>query len=135
MSIEGRINVDVLFHDKDGTASLKVLSLQDSQQYSGNKVAIVSGTCGTARVTLNLLPTAYANASGQSVSIPSVARVAFRAGSVNGAYVYAQNGAVITHSREGRVSVAEHGAEDDFFEIASLSGSTSWTIVLYGVDT
>jgi hypothetical protein len=45
MAIDGRINVDVLFHDTDGTTSLKVVSLEDSTAYTTGKVAIVTGTC------------------------------------------------------------------------------------------
>ena len=52
MSLEGRINVDVLFHDKDGTASLKVTSLQDSRAYTTGKVAVITGTLGTASSTI-----------------------------------------------------------------------------------
>jgi hypothetical protein len=63
MAIDGRINVDVLFHDTDGTTSLKVVSLEDSTAYTTGQVAIVTGTCwyGNGSVvspsTFRLLPT------------------------------------------------------------------------------
>jgi hypothetical protein len=59
MAIDGRINVDVLFHDTDGTASLKVVSLEDSTAYTTGQVAIVTGTCGTTAVTINASSLTY----------------------------------------------------------------------------
>ena len=78
MSLEGRINVDCLFHDKDGQR-LKVVSLSDSKEYTTGKVAIVSGTAGTASLSLgNLKSTTYRSASGGLVSFNEIDRVAFR---------------------------------------------------------
>ena len=40
MSIEGSINVSALFHDRDGTTAMKVLSLRSSDEYTTGKVRI-----------------------------------------------------------------------------------------------
>jgi len=77
MAINGRINVDVLFHDTDGTTSLKVVSLEDSTEYTTGKVAIVTGTVGTAAVAISTQPSSYKDASGSLVSFSSVERVVF----------------------------------------------------------
>jgi hypothetical protein len=75
MAINGRINVDVLFHDTDGTTSLKVVSLDDSTEYTTGKVAIVTGTLGTAAATVSISPTTYRNAAGELVSFDAVSRL------------------------------------------------------------
>jgi hypothetical protein len=68
MAIDGRINVDVLFHDTDGTTSLKVVSLEDSTAYTTGKVAIVTGTVGTTEVSVSISPGTYRDASGAIVN-------------------------------------------------------------------
>jgi hypothetical protein len=74
MALNGRINVDVLFHDTDGTTSLKVVSLEDSTEYTSGKVAVVTGTVGVAPVTvLQAGDTTYRDASGQVVSFGTAA--------------------------------------------------------------
>ena len=65
--------MDVLFHDTDGTTSLKVVSLEDSTAYITGKVAIVTGTCGTTNVTVATSPSTFRDASGAiSVTIEVV---------------------------------------------------------------
>jgi hypothetical protein len=65
MSVEGRISVDVLFHDTDGTNAINVVSLRDSREYATGKVAVITGTAGTAAVNLNEYGiTPYRDASG-----------------------------------------------------------------------
>lgn len=76
MSIEGRINIDALFHDKDGTASIKVVSLQSSEQYTTGKVAIITGTAGTAQTTITLNGI-YKDASGSPVTVDQISKVLF----------------------------------------------------------
>jgi hypothetical protein len=78
VSIEGRIDINVLFQDKDGQR-LKIVSLNDSKEYTTGKVAIVTGTAGTATLSLgNLKSTTYRSASGELVSFNEIDRVAFR---------------------------------------------------------
>jgi hypothetical protein len=74
MSIEGRINIDCLFHDKEGTSSLKVLSLASSTAYTTGKVIMVTGTAAASRgITWNN----YRDSSGAIVSLADPAAIAF----------------------------------------------------------
>jgi hypothetical protein len=78
MSLDGRVNVDVLFHDVNGTSSIKVVTLNQSQEYPDGKVAVVTGTAGTAAVNFGSIgQTTYRNAAGQAVLMDSVERVIF----------------------------------------------------------
>lgn len=52
MTIEGRINVDALFHDKGGTATMRVLSLSSGSQYKTGKVAFITGTASGSQTTI-----------------------------------------------------------------------------------
>lgn len=73
--IDGRINVDCLFHDRSGTARLKVLSLRSSTKYNTGEALFVTGTAGTASVAIQYA--SYRNASGSLVQISSPSRIAF----------------------------------------------------------
>lgn len=131
MGLDGRINVDVLFHDTDGTASLKVLSLEDSTAYTTGKVAIVAGTCGTTAVTIATSPSVYRNASGSLVSFSTIERVAFAA-TPSATVDVQQRGAggdnSIT-SRSGQVAVVDTPAVTFVYTTA---GTASYTLVIYG---
>ncbi len=67
MSVEGRISVDVLFHDKDGTNAINVLSLSSSAQYTDGVVASVTRTvsAGTQQIPTDQ----YRDAAGNLVGI------------------------------------------------------------------
>lgn len=136
MAIDGRINVDVLFHDTDGTTSLKVVSLEDSKAYTTGKVAIVSGTVGTTAVSLwtagaDGLANLYQNSSGEAVGMFFPARVAVL-GSQNGVFVRETDvlNADVAYS-QGDVAVGSvaGGSSGD---IRSGGGTASFTVVLYG---
>jgi hypothetical protein len=78
MTLDGRVNVDVLFHDTNGTSAIKVVTLNHSEEYPSGKVAVVTGTAGTAAITLGSIgQTTYRNAAGQAVLMDSVERVIF----------------------------------------------------------
>jgi len=78
MALNGRINIDVLFHDTDGTTSLKVVSLEGSTEHTTGKVAVVTGTVGTTQVTIDGANLPYRNAAGQLVAFSDYSRVAFQ---------------------------------------------------------
>lgn len=134
MAIDGRITVDALFHDTDGTTSLKVVSLEDSTAYTTGKVAIVTGTCGTTEVAVSLNPGTYKDASGSVVNFATVTRFAFAATPGGRAYQEgddASGSAVV--SRDGQVAIASpRQASSDDFLVAATSGTASYTLVLYG---
>jgi hypothetical protein len=132
MAINGRINVDVLFHDTDGTTSLKVVSLEDSTEYTTGKVAIVTGTCGTAAVNVDTSSASYRNASGDLVSIPDLQAIAFAASGAASAVV--NNGPTL-HSSGGSIAVSSVvGVFQDSVDVAVIgtAGTASYTLVLYG---
>jgi hypothetical protein len=132
MSLEGRINIDVLFHDKDGTASLKVVSLQDSRAYTTGKVAIVSGTCGTSAVTIQVAPTAYRDASGAFVSFSEIQRYVIKAGP---ALLLVTNPTVSVDANSLSIvseSYGDFGDAGQFPTVRSQTGTASYTIAMYG---
>ena len=137
MAIDGRINVDVLFHDTDGTTSLKVVSLEDSTAYTTGKVAIVTGTCGTTNVTVETSPSTFRDASGAIVDFDTddgiIQRFAF---SATGSLAYCENQAgARAFSAGGRVSVNDAGsmqAGEEFAIRTYTSGTAAWTLVIYG---
>jgi hypothetical protein len=78
MTLDGRVNVDVLFHDKNGTSSIKVVTLNNSQEFPEGKVAVITGTAGTTEVTIGSVgQTTYRNAAGEQVLMDSVERIVF----------------------------------------------------------
>ena len=140
MAIDGRINIDVLFHDTDGTASLKVVSLEGSTAYTSGKVAVVTGTCGTSAVTVATLGSAlsYRDAAGSQVSFSSFDRMAV-AGSqgiiLGGSGQYAD---ISLASTGGRVAVCDRPPQDLIVPVSgsltmrTKSGTASYTLVIYG---
>ena len=133
MAINGRINVDVLFHDTDGTTSLKVVSLEGSTELTTGQVAIVTGTCGTAAVAISIQPSAYKDASGNLVSFSSVERVVFLS-SQNCLVEEADTQSQVARSL-GRVSVGDCSpSAQQIFNISPQysAGTASYTLVLYG---
>jgi hypothetical protein len=139
MSIEGRINIDVLFHDKDGTASLKVVSLQDSKEYTTGKVAVVSGTVGTTAVTFSTSDgdtpaSTYRDASGQLVAFSSFSKVVIKATTQNRPLVLTDqdSGNAISVPAE-EVLVYPCGiSPTDGVTVRSVSATAAYTIILYG---
>lgn len=132
MSIEGRINVDVLVHDKDGTAALKVISLLDSVAISSGKVAAVSGTCGTAATTISMQPTTYRDASGGLVSFSSIDRTFIKAGP---APLIMTNPTIQVAANSVAIVPMEFGDFDDPSQlpsVASAAGTSSYTIIFVG---
>jgi hypothetical protein len=137
MAINGRINVDVLFHDTDGTTSLKVVSLEDSAEYTTGKVTVVTGTCGTTLVTAaQVAPSTYRDASGSIVTFSAVARAAFSATPAARALQEGSaSDAPRLFSADGQVAVCNTDPTEsndvDWF-VQTTAGTASYTLVLYG---
>ena len=133
MAIDGRINVDVLFHDTDGTASLKVVSLEDSTAYTTGKVAIVTGTVGTAQISIGIPLASYKDAAGNTSTLSMPTRVAFSATGSNLVQLADANNLSL-FSKGGSVSVSDTVPADDGFsvQVNATSGTASYTLVLYG---
>ncbi len=129
MAINGRINVDVLFHDTDGTTSLKVVSLEGSTEYTTGKVAVVSGTVGTVASDVIITPTAYKDSAGNAVNFASAKRFAF---SATGSPCRCQHDYVTVESTDGLVCVSLANGFDDGFAVSTTAGTASYTLVMYG---
>jgi hypothetical protein len=136
MSIEGRITVDALFHDKDGTASLKVVSLQDSRAYTGGKVAVVSGTVGTSQITIQTQPTTYRDSSGAFVSFDFIERIVMQSpGDAPVKLSVSDNftGFDSLTSKSGAIATLSVAAtEQTSLVIAAYAGTNSYTAIIYG---
>jgi hypothetical protein len=138
--VKGRFGIDVLFTDSTvagGAKSLKTITLQHATEYDVGKVAVVSGTCGTAVVSVPVAPTTYRNAAGNLVSFASVSRVAF---SATGAAMVACDGSGgcgendwTIYSRAGQVAVSEAVETASFsINVMGTAGTAAYTLVMYG---
>jgi hypothetical protein len=136
MSIEGRIAVDVSFADSAtsaGVQSLKKITLTETTPYTTGKVAIVTGTCGTAAVVVQTQPTTYKNAAGEFVSFSNVSRIAFAAtgkrlncSDVNETFIDSVDGYVA-------VTLVNLPGGDTFAVSPGVTaGTASYTLVMYG---
>ena len=133
-NVKGRIAVDVQFTDSttsEGVQSLKTITLQDATEYATGKVAIVTGTTGTAAVTINVAPSTYRDASGALVSLASVERIAFAAtpsASISTGQRADSFSNVIT-SRNGQINIVDVPSVQLVYTTA---GTASFTLVIYG---
>lgn len=134
MTIEGRIAVDVSFADSgtsSGVQSLKRITLTSTDAYSSGKVALVSGTCGTAAVAVAVAPSTYKDSSGSAVSFSTVTRFAFAASSA--AVCSEAAGVGVAVSSGSRVSVGDSRSGGTAgFNVSAYSGTASYTLVIYG---
>ena len=131
MSIEGRINIDCLFHDKDGTASLKVVSLQDSKAYTTGKVAIVTATVGTSQTGFNTYATSYRDSSGSLVTFSTLSRVVFSYSGSTAKKLNDIEGNFLLSSRNSEPAASSISGNVDAV-IEPGSGTGTYTIILYG---
>ena len=137
MSIRGRIAVDVQFADDDtvtAVKSLKSIALQDATEYTEGKVAVVSGTVGTAGVTVQTNPMLpqFRDAAGGVVSFTNVSRVAFQ--SSRDCVVFDQTLPNEVVRSFGNCGVSDWDASGHMIRIETefTSGTASYTLVLYG---
>lgn len=134
MSLEGRIAIDVAFSDSTastGTQSLKRLVLTSTDAYTSGKVALVSGTCGTAAVAIAVAPSTYKDSSGSAVSFATVTRFAFAASAA--AVCSEAAGAGVAISGGNRVAVCDsRNGGTSGFNVSAYSGTASYSLVIYG---
>ena len=138
MTIEGRIAIDATFNDMDSSGiaqASKTISLTSSTPYTTGKVAVVSGTTGTAQVFLNLYSTQYRDASGNLVTFAStaVSRIAFAFQGAAGQSraLLDNNGSLGLISRDNEVACASVLSElTAVIEPAANTGT--YTVILYG---
>jgi hypothetical protein len=138
--IKGRFGIDVLFTDSTvagGAKSLKTITLQHATEYDFGKVAVVTGTAGTAVSTVSVAPTTYQNAAGDAVSFASVSRVAFQADGPNMVACDGSGGCGIDdwtiYSRAGQIAVSEALETSAFsINVVGTAGTANYTLVMYG---
>lgn len=136
MSIEGRINVGAIFHDREGTARLKVLSLESSNEYGDGAVALVTGTAGTG--SLGISWSGYRNAAGNTIAIVKPYRLGFRwSGPVP--RTLADAGGIVFRlaSKNGEVSVTTlpGSAVVAVMPANATAGTGTYTIMVWGSET
>lgn len=132
--VRGRIAIDVQFWDRtsaEGVQSLKTIALQDSTEYTSGKVAVVSGTCGTAIVTLstNLFSE---DSAGQPVEFATINRIAIRG---NPLVFLASGFTRFGMSKDNQIAIVSNPLNNNLvtpLQVGSLSGTASYTLVIYG---
>jgi hypothetical protein len=138
--IKGRFGVDVLFTDSTvagGAKALKTITLQHATEYDFGKIAVVTGTCGTAVSTVSLAPTSYRNAAGDLVSFATVSRVAFQADgpalvACDGSGGFGVNEFTI-YSRAGQIAISDVTETSSFsINVTGTAGTANYTLVMYG---
>ncbi len=133
MSIDGRINIDALFHDKAGTTSIKVLSLESSQAYTSGKVAMITGTAGTAQTSINIQDV-YRDASGEFVNV-APQRLVFAWDGFSSRLLEVRDDSnvvnLLIRARRGEPAVASHGGSTTFVLRSSGGNTGTYTILLY----
>ena len=141
MPLEGRISVDVGFTDTDssgGAQSLKRIALVDASSYTTGKVAVLTGTAGTAAVSLGLVgtipTTTYRDAAGQFVAFGSIIRVAFAwSGSSRRFLTDAEYDSFKVASSSSQACITSLTPVDNLNPtISSGTGTGTYTIVLFG---
>jgi hypothetical protein len=134
MSIEGRIAVDVGYTDSassDGVQAVKRLVLTSTDSQTTGKVAILTGTCGTAAVAIAVAPSTYRDADGSLVSFTTVDRFAFAASAAARCAEATGSGAAISSASRVALSDARGGGTAGF-NVSAYSGTASFTVVVVG---
>jgi hypothetical protein len=139
-SVRGRFGVEVSFNDSTvsgGASSMKTITLNHATEYDFGKVAVVTGTVGTAVSTVAIAPTTYRNAAGDIVSFASVSRVAFQASGPTLVACDGIGGCGVNdwtiYSRAGQVAVSEALETVSFsINVFGTAGTASYTLVMYG---
>ena len=133
----GHITVDVELVDsaeESGVTAQKVVSLSRRDEYSSGKVAVVTGTCGTARLVINPLSLPYQDAANNVVSLESVRRIVLYA--EPGAFLYRGIFVFPFGCSRGEPCVTSEYSEfppAQGYAVSSLPGTTSsFTLILYG---
>lgn len=140
MAVNGNINVNVSFLDKDEQDNVdteKTITLSSSEIYTAGKVAIVTGTCGTSSGDFHPFdPTSYRDASGNFVSLGAPRYVAFSANGINLVELQTDGGGRILRSSNNEASVTlwntSLGESGFIARVIGTAGTSAYTVVLYG---
>lgn len=133
MAVSGTVNISASFVDSAddaATESEKKLTLSSADVHTGGKVALVSGTCGTTEVSIDLTALGYRNAAGDEVSLEIVQRMAIKADP--GAFAEFVDSGEKLKSLCDRVSISCVQNTDDTMHVYTTAGSSTYTILFYG---
>lgn len=134
--ITGKFLIDVQFRDttsSSGVLSLKTLTIQGASEYEDNTVAIVSGTVGTATVSVSLASLGYRDAGGNAVTMSNVSRLAFDASGATLVKLAGVTGDSVCYSRANQPAVSEADEDTGFtVNVAATSGTASYSLILLG---
>lgn len=133
MAVSGTVNVSASFVDTDQSTAVvseKKVSLASANTASGGKVALVTGTCGTSVVNVDLTSLGYRDAAGDEVSLSTVQRMALKANP--GAFAEFVNSGEKLKSLGNRVSISCVQNTDDTIHVFTTAGTSSYTMLLYG---
>lgn len=133
MTIDGRISVDALFHDRSGER-LKVLSLASSTGYTTGKAIVVTGTASTAGRTITYAT--YRDASGGFALLGNPAHIAFSWSGANLAKLFDNAyGQFNVASKDNVVAVTQFTtATEPSIRVLPASGTGTYTIIMWGAD-
>lgn len=136
--VSGTISINLALTDSTALPTktvLKSLALSEDVEVSGGQVAIVSGTVGTASVTIALEPTIYRNASGSFVSFTTApTRITLQASGTNEVRLldadlnvislYSKNGIVASSAWGGGSSPASG------VSVQASGGTNTYTVII-----
>lgn len=133
MTLDGRINVDCLFHDRAGTARLKVLSLRSSERFTTGEVVFVTGT--TDMFGKSIPFNDYRNAAGNLVELNSPLRVAFAwSGPDRRILEDAGDQGWQLLSSNNQVAVSQMPDTEPVLQLGSGDYSGTYTIIMWGPE-
>jgi hypothetical protein len=138
MSVRGTIAVDVAFTDSTATAggtSLNTITLRDATEYTTGKVAIVSGTVGTAVIQIDpyAFEDLYRDASGNAATFPNgLSRIAFHASRKARMVEGADECIVISDNTIAVSEMADSASSGIAIRVVGTAGTASYTLVMYG---
>lgn len=133
MSLDGNVSVVFDFNETSsasGVDSLKKVRLASNESYTAGKIAVVSGTISTTVQNVDLTSLAYRDASGELVTFTNIDRIALV--SSRSAYVELVDTGTKIHSDNSKVSVSCVHNTDDTLRVYTTSGTSSYTLALYG---
>lgn len=132
MSADGRITIDALFYDRDGSAAINVLSLGNTVSVSGGVVSVVEGVASTGATLVDGL--GYRDASGSLVSFQAHDLFVVAAtGTIAVTSVAAPDGLTNVNVADG-VAVLQNpaGGGADGLYVSTASGTARYSIMFIG---
>jgi hypothetical protein len=139
MSIEGLVSTTSIFHDKDGTAALKVVSLASSESYTSGKVAIITGTVASSEVFPVLTPavmaqgTAYKDSAGNTVDLQSISGYVFVSDATAECRQGGQDVNVVSKDNIAARTATPSTDTSEGMVIRKIGGgSATWSLIVFG---